>query len=230
MNDLDAGNKKIKFITCEVVYDEIKERIPGQWETLKLEKRLHERSYHLKETLQKEIDEAQDFDIIILGYGLCGKSVDGLISKNTYLVIPKCDDCISLFLGSAEEYRKQIKKEPGTYYLTKGYIGENENPMLANYSEYKEKYDEETLEWLIKEMLKNYKRLVYVNTGNYPPEQWRKIAKEQADKLDLQFEEIAGSDGFFKDLIEKNWGKEFLIFKPGEKVKYEKFLTESFNN
>jgi len=220
----DLKNKKVKFITCDVVYDEVKDRMPQGWEIVKFEKRLHERSDYLRETLQKEIDNSQDYDIIVLGYGLCGKSVDGLVSQKAIMVLPKCDDCISLFLGSSQEYKKQVAKAPGSYYLTRGYIGESENPMLSNYAEMKEKYGEETLEWLIKEMLKNYTRLVYVNTGNYPPEEWREVAREQAEKLNLSFEEIAGTDEFFSKLVSCDWDGGFLIIEPGKKISFEMFL------
>jgi Protein of unknown function (DUF1638). len=226
LKNIGTDNKKVKFIVCDVVHDEVKDRLPADWDVVIFEKKLHERSDHLREALQKEIDNSQDYGSIILGYGLCGKSVEGLSSPNTYMVIPKCDDCISLLLGSCAEYKKQITKTPGSYYLTRGYIGENENPMLSNYEEMKEKYSEETLKWVVKEMLKNYTRMVYINTGNYEPGQWRKIALEQAEKLELGFEEVKGTDEFFSKLVSGNWDDDFLIVKPGEKVKLEMFLSK----
>ncbi|HEX7561344.1 MAG TPA: DUF1638 domain-containing protein [Candidatus Humimicrobiaceae bacterium] len=219
-----ADNKKVKFIVCDVVHDEVKDRMPSNWDVVIFEKKLHEKSDHLREVLQKEIDNSQEYDSIILGYGLCGKSVDGLSSPNTYMIIPKCDDCISLFLGSTAEYKKQIAKAPGSYYLTRGYIGENENLMLANYEEMKAKYSEETLKWVVKEMLKNYTRMVYINTGNYEPGEWRKIAQQEAEKLDLAFEEINGTDEFFTKLVSSNWDDDFLVIKPGEIVKLDMFI------
>ena len=227
VNDKNTGtdNKKVKFIVCDVVNDEVKDRIPSSWDVVIFEKKLHEKSDHLREVLQKEIDNSQDYDSIILGYGLCGKSVEGLLSPNTDMIIPKCDDCISLFLGSTAEYKKQITKAPGSYYLTRGYIGENENLMLANYEEMKAKYSEETLKWVVKEMLKNYTRMVYINTGNYEPDQWRKITRQQAENLELAFEEINGTDDFFTKLVTGNWDEYFLMVKPGEKVKLEMFLS-----
>jgi hypothetical protein len=209
-----------------VVYDEVIHRMPDGWEVVKFEKGLHERSDNLREILQKEINESQSFDIIVLGYGFCGKSAEGLVSENTFLVIPKCDDCISLFLGSTSEYKKQHSKEPGSFYLTRGYIGESDNPLLFNRSEYEEKYDTETLEWFMKEMLKNYTRMVYINTGNYPPEEWRDIAKEQAEKYDLRFEEINGTDQYFKKLLSGIWDGGFVIVEPGEKLKFDMFMDQ----
>ena len=225
MNKKNLNNKKIKFITCEVVLDEIKDRIPASWQIKSFEKRLHERSDELRANLQNEINLSQDYDLIILGYGLCGKSVEGLVSEKTLMVIPKCDDCISLLLGSADEYRKQIKNVPGTYYLTRGYIGESENPMLSNYDQMIEKYGEDTLKWILSEMLKNYSRLVFINTGNYEPKTWREIAISQANNLGLKFEEIKGTDEYFKMLLNCDWkNSHFLIIKPGQKVKFEMFL------
>jgi len=228
MNDSklnDLKNKKVKFIVCEILYDEIKEKLPSGWDVIKYEKRLHEKSDTLRETLQKEIDISQDYDVIILGYALCGKSVEGLISPDTYLIIPKCDDCIALLLGSVEEYKKQFSKEPGTYYLTRGYIGETDNPIIGGFAEIRDKYDEATWKWIIKEMLKNYKRLAYINTGNYEPGQWRKLAMEEAIKLDLAFEEIEGTNKYFEKLLNSDWDDDFLIIEPGSKIKLEMFMN-----
>lgn len=222
---LDLKNKKIKFIVCEVILDELKDRIPGNWTVVDFEKRLHEHSDSLREKLQEEIDRSEDFDVVLLGYGLCGNSIEGLVSKKPILVIPKCDDCIALFLGSAKEYRKQFKKVPGTFYLTRGYIGEAEDFLVRQ--DIRDKYDQETWDWIIGEMLKNYRRLVYVNTGNYDSSKWRKIAKEEAGKLNLEFEEIKGSGELFNKIIKCAWDKDFLVIEPGQKVKSEMFLDQS---
>ncbi len=45
------------------------------------------------------------------------------------MVIPRVDDCIAIFLGSCNAYKEQAKKEPGTYYLTKGWIEVGDTPF-----------------------------------------------------------------------------------------------------
>jgi Icc-related predicted phosphoesterase len=65
-------------------------------------------------------------------------------------------------------------------------------------------------------MLKNYTRRVYINTGNYDPEQWRNFAKKESEKLDLRFEEVKGSGDFFGKMIGGKWDDDFVIVKPGE--------------
>ncbi len=222
---LDVKNKKVAFIVCEVIYDEVKQNIPSNWKAVSLEKKLHEKSDDLRKKLQNEIDSHQDYDVIILGYGLCGKGTEGLVSKNTYLVVSRCDDCIAMLLGSVAEYKKQHGMEPGTYYLTRGYIGDSEDFAVINFSEVRHKYDDETWEWVQKELLKNYKRLVFINTGNYDPGDFRKKAKEEAQKLGLRFEEVKGTDEFFKKMISGRYDGDFLVLKPGEKVSTEMFMN-----
>jgi hypothetical protein len=49
-------------------------------------------------------------------------AVIGLRANGCTLVVPRVDDCISIFLGSHGAYKQQAGAEPGTYYLTKGWI------------------------------------------------------------------------------------------------------------
>ncbi len=221
---LDIKDKKIKFIVCEVILDELKDKIPKDWVVVDFEKRLHENSDDLRGKLQAEIDRSEDFDVILLGYGLCGKSLEGLVSKKSVLVMPRCDDCITLFLGSVKEYKKQFREQPGTFYLTSGYIGEAED-FLVN-QEIKDKYDQKTWDWIIGEMLKNYTRLAYINTGNYDPSKWRDMARKESIKLNLKFEEIDGNGELFNKMISYAWDDDFLVIKPGQKITSEMFMEQ----
>ena len=107
---------------------------------------LHINPTELKKVLQEKIDEASPkADVLLLGYGLCSMAVVGLKATTATLVIPRTDDCIAIFLGSCAAYKEQAKKEPGTYYLTKGWIEVGDTP----FEEHKlliEKYGEEKAE------------------------------------------------------------------------------------
>ncbi len=82
---------------------------------------LHINPAELKKVLQEKIDEASPkAEVLLLGYGLCSMAVVGLKATTATLVIPRTDDCIAIFLGSCNAYKEQARKEPGTYYLTKG--------------------------------------------------------------------------------------------------------------
>lgn len=223
MNDIKRKN--VKFIVCDVLYDEIKDRIPESWTTVNLEKRLHNNSKDLMNKLQDEINRSQEFDLIVLGYALCGKGVEGLVSEKVDMVILKCDDCISILLGSVDEYKKQFKIEPGTYYVTREYLGEVDNLILEGFKDIRSKYDDSTWKWVIGEMLKNYKRLAFINTGNYPVDEYRKKAKASADELNLRFEEVCGSNRLFDKILRSDWDEEFVKVKAGTKVTLDMFIN-----
>jgi len=176
--------------------------------------------------IQRELDRVEDWDgdYIILSYGLCSNGIVGVKSKRYPIIIPRVHDCIALFLGSWKRYLEEHKKEPGTYYLTKGWIEEGKSP-LGIYNEYCQRFDKETAKWVIKEELKNYTRIALVNMGADLLEAHREHAKENAHFLHLRYEEIKGSLVFFEKMFQGGWNKDFIILKPGEEVTQGLFFT-----
>ena len=112
-----------KIIACQVVMEELLPILPEGVDYVTLDLGLHVRPEELRKRLQQEIDLVKkENGTILLGYGLCSRTVVGLRSQTCSLVVPCVDDCISIFLGSRNAYLKQLSAEPGTYYLTKGWI------------------------------------------------------------------------------------------------------------
>jgi hypothetical protein len=186
---------------------------------------LHINPAELKKVMQEKIDEASPkADVLLLGYGLCSMAVVGLTSRSATLVIPRTDDCIAIFLGSCSAYKEQAKKEPGTYYLTKGWIEAGDTP----FEEHKlliEKYGEDKAKRMTRLMLKNYKRLAFINTGMYEIERYREYARSTAEKFELRFEEIEGSPDLVKKMVFGPWDGEFVVVSPGETVSYQDFAN-----
>jgi len=65
----------------------------------------------------------------VLGYGLCSNGILGVQARGQDLIIPRCHDCISFFMGSPEAYRKDFDAHPGTYYLIPGWLSERKDPL-----------------------------------------------------------------------------------------------------
>jgi hypothetical protein len=190
-----------------------------------MEQSLHRTPQKMPTLIQEEIDKAdqQDWDYILLGYGLCSNGILGLRSKRHPLVIPRVHDCIALFLGSHERYIGEQKKEAGTYYLTKGWIEEGKSP-IGIYQEYCQRYGPETAEWAIREELKNYTRIALVDTGNLS-EVHREHGRENANFLRLRYEEIKSSLEYFEKMLRGPWRGDFIILKPGQEMVQELFLN-----
>jgi len=220
---LYSANRRV--IACETVIEEMLPFLPEDVPHEVLDFGLHIKPAELKKVLQEKIDEAsQHADVLLLGYGLCSMAVVGLTATTATLVIPRTDDCIAIFLGSCSAYKEQSKKEPGTYYLTKGWIEAGDTP----FEEHKlliEKFGEEKAERMTRLMLKNYKRLAFINTGVYEIERYQEYARKTADRFQLRFEEIDGSPALVKKMMFGPWDEEFIIVSPGQTVEYKDFAN-----
>lgn len=216
---------KRRVIACATVIEEIVPFLPEDVPHEILDFGLHLEPNKLKQVLQEKINEAsKDADVLLLGYGLCSMAVVGLKATNATLVIPRTDDCIAIFLGSCNAYREQSSKEPGTYYLTKGWIEVGDTPF-DEHQLLIEKYGEEKARRMTRLMLKNYRRLAFINTGNYEIEHYREVSKKIAADFELNFEEIQGSSSMIKKMIFGPWDEEFLVVMPGQTVAYQDFVN-----
>ncbi|MGA2955601.1 MAG: DUF1638 domain-containing protein [Thermodesulfobacteriota bacterium] len=217
--------KKILIIGCAIMKDELVHGQPDGISFTFLEQSLHRTPQKMKEAIQEEINKAEGWegDSIILSYGLCSNGIVGIKANRHTLVIPRVHDCITLFLGARERYLEEHQKEPGTYYLTRGWIDEKKSP-LGIYEEYCQKYGKETAEWAIREELKNYTRIALVESELGVSDAHRKHARENAHFLNLRYEEIKGSLDFFRKIIQGPWDKDFVVLKPGEEATQEIFL------
>ena len=221
------NNRKRKVIACATVIEEMLPFLPEDIPHEILDFGLHLRPAELKNALQEKINAAsQDADVILLGYGLCSMAIIGLEATTATLIIPRVDDCIAIFLGSCEAYKAQTKKEPGTYYLTKGWIEVGDN-LYEEHKKMIEKVGEEKAHRMTQLMLKNYKRLGFINTGQYEIDYYRKYAQDTAEGLGLQFEEIKGSSAMVKKMIFGPWDEEFLVVSPGQTIRYKDFVNSN---
>jgi hypothetical protein len=213
-----------RVIACATVIEELRAFLPADVAHEVLDFGLHLSPDKLKAALQAKIDEAsQGCDVLLLGYGLCSMAVVGLQARNAHLVIPRVDDCISIFLGSCAAYKEQIRKEPGTYYLTKGWIEVGDTPF-EEHKQLIEKYGEARARRMTQLMLKNYRRLAFINTGVYEIERFREYAQKTAEAFALRFEEIEGSPALVQKMVNGPWDDEFVVVAPGETVKYTDFV------
>ncbi len=216
---------RTKVIACATVIEEMTPLLPPEISYEILDFGLHLNPGNLRDTLQTTIDTASaTADTILLGYGLCSMAVVGLKATNCTLVVPRVDDCIAIFLGSRAAYKEQSSQEPGTYYLTKGWIEVSDTPF-EEYKRLVERYGQPRADRMIKLMLKHYTRLAYIDTGQYDQERYRDYARRTAEQFGLRFEEIGGSDTLVRKLLFGPWDDDFVVTQPGQIINYADFKT-----
>ncbi len=238
------------LIACDVMKDYLL-RLNNKLDYVFLEQRLHDTPKKMNEILQEEINKVdRTYDTIVLGYGCCSNGVVNLESTKQRIIVPRVDDCISLFLGSSERYKEEFNKEPGTYYLCKGWIEYGADPyrvylaVTGKQNKYpyewfkhvsldrfgKEIYNEEVARGLIKTIIKNYKRVAVIDNNDLEPIHYQYIEemmKFLIDELQLNFrlEILKGTDLFLKKMVFGDWHEgSFLIIPPGEKIRQELFI------
>jgi hypothetical protein len=214
---------RTKVIACATVIEEMLPLLPPGVDYQVLDFGLHVNPEALKRALQEAIDaSATSAETILLGYGLCSQAVVGLRANDCTLVVPKVDDCIAIFLGSGEAYRAQSRAEPGTYYLTKGWIEAGDSPF-GEYDSLVKHHGEEKARRLMGKILKNYTRLALINTGQYELERYREYSRHTAERFGLRYEEIPGSSALIKKMLYGPWDDEFVVARPGETISYLDF-------
>lgn len=218
------AERRVKVIACATVVEELRPRLPAGVDCQTLDFGLHIQPTLLKEVLQEAIDATTNADVIVLAYGLCSLAVIGLHSERSTLVVPRVDDCISIFLGSRQAYKQQARSQPGTYYLTKGWIEVADTPF-DEYERMVEKYGPARAKQLMEIYLRHYTRLALIDTGQYDLDRYRAYTKATAERFGLRYEEIQGSTALIEKMVDGPWDEEFVVVPPGRAITYSDFLS-----
>ena len=232
-----TDKKRVHLIACGVLsldFEKIQSELGIDMSVEYLPGGLHETPKKLKEELQERIDVASKNDVadmLAIGYGICGRGTVGIKARNIPLAIPKVHDCISLFLGSDREYRKQFLECPGTYYVSAGWVNEKVTPQEhcktcqvtsdngSDLGALIEKYGQENaedIEYFLSSWQRNYERAAFIDTGvSHRSEKYIELAKKMASDYGWKYERLEGTHNLLKSLIKtRSTSDEILIVPP----------------
>jgi hypothetical protein len=215
-------------VACRVMEPELEWARQGKKdvEIRYLDQGLHRTPQHMAGLVQEQIDEAATYaNRIILGYGLCSNGIVGITARQQGLVVPRCHDCIALFLGSPKFYKKVFEERPGTYYLTPGWVAEKKDPLGIVEEDYTRRVGRETAFWVMEEELKHYSHIALINNGVTDMGPLRERAMENAKIFKKDYEEILGSMDYFKKIVQGPYTEDdFLFIKNSSEITQELFF------
>ncbi|HMN29407.1 MAG TPA: DUF1638 domain-containing protein [Caldilineaceae bacterium] len=199
---------------------------------------LHNEPSNLRVRLQAQIDaqQGQQYDALLLAYGLCGQATAGLVAGEIPLVIPRAHDCITLFLGSRARYQEQFEHHPGTYWYALDYLQRRDHTGTALslgsgfdgdrlqelYQEYVEKYGEDNAQYLMETMgawQSHYNRAAYIDVGVGHGAAVEEEARREAGRRGWRFERLTGNLSLIRRLLYGEWDEDFLVLSPGEQIR-----------
>lgn len=242
-----------RLIACEVFHREfcaVVARTPNTVDVAFVHQGLHDmRAATMAESLQKHIDavDESNYDALLLGYGLCNNGIVGLHAGRTPLIVTRAHDCITMFLGSKERYAKIFGDNPGSYYLTSGWIERARRSIETlptrvkgarasdtTYQRYVERFGEEDAKYLMETLghwKDKYGRMVFIDLGLGDVEALRAHTRHEAARRNLGYEELPGDLGLFQGLVDgPEWPADrYLVVPPGHAIRpsYDERIVEA---
>ena len=217
------------LIACKTLEDEIDQvfkdassRIDVAW----VKSGLHNTPSKLHDELQGMLDGVgAETRRVLLGFGNCGNAVQHLKAGNFELVIPRVDDCVSLFLGSNDR-RTAVSRAYAGIYLTAGWM-RGERNLVVEYNHMMKRYGPETTKRAISAAYGNYHSLCLLNTGAYDVDALSEQAVEVANVLGLKQVVVQATTAYLADLITGPWDdvKRFVTVPPHGEVDPSEFFA-----
>jgi hypothetical protein len=243
--------KRLKFIGCEIIFREACRLIaesPHQIDPEFLRKALHDlETEDMRTRIQTAIDAVSpddNYDAILLGYARCNDGVVGLTPRDIPLIIPRAHDCITMFFGSRQAYQEYFDENPGTYYLTTGWIErgdydpsgktfqQQQTPIGQagvleklglgdSYEEMVEKYGKDNADYIVESMgnwRDGYSKILFLKMGVCDEAEFIEIAEERARENKWELEVRDGDTSLLAKLLNGQWDDDFLVVQPGQRI------------
>jgi len=230
---------KLKLICCEVFMREVCLAISQTPNIIDPEftpKGAHEDSDYLRALIQEKIDavsEADGYDAILLGFGLCGNSTQGIKARSIPLVIPRAHDCCTVFLGSRQKFVEYFKDNLSAEWSSAGYMERGDSYLRdtdtgkflgldKDYEQLVEQYGEENAQYIWETLHPDAhsNELIYIEVPEFAHLGYLDRIRPLAQEQDKTVRVLDGDMRLIRSLVNGSWDeKEFLIVPPGKEIK-----------
>jgi len=227
-----VSERPLVVLACRVLEDLLGPRLDASTRITYLDFGLHDRPSEMPPALQERLGAIPEPSTVIVGYGLCGNGVVGVESGPHTLVFPRTHDCVGMMLGSRQRYAEEFAAEPGTYYLTRGWLESGDDPRTDHYS-LVEDYGVERGERLTDTMYGSYRKLRLVAFSQEELAAVRPMAAPVAefcrDRWGFDYDEYIGDPGLIERLARADPTgdtTDLLVVPPGTTVTQMMFLAD----
>lgn len=231
---------KLALISCMIFSREVNHLIATSDNIIHsfwLEKSLHDYPDELRNNIQntiflieaineRNIDNSP-FDAIVLGYGMCSNSTLDLQSINLPIILPKCVDCMALFLGSNQKYTYLTHSYKEIFWYNKAWI---ENSFVPSTQTTQVEEDEISNNTSIDDILQaeleammNKKYAIFIKSKILDDTREQNFIEKTAKYFKWEYIKLDGDMTYFRNLLKGNWDDRlFLTCPSGHKIDYDK--------
>ncbi len=186
---------------------------------------LHAEPEKMKERLEQllaELDE--DIDTVLVAMGYCGGSWEKVPHRQR-LVIPKVDDCITMFLHT-DDTPAVNKKETGHMYICDKTSEDDHFSIPGIRRNLFEEYGEYNGDMMFKSWFAPYKDVDIIDTGCYDcySEEFVAYAQESADLIFARLNYVEGSNIILEKLLRGDWDDQFLVIPADKEITWSVFF------
>ena len=211
----EGGIVNAVILACRTLEAELNRAISNTscpYPVIWLEAGDHNVPHRRREAVLAALERCCGYDTVLMAMAHCGGALEGIESKNITLVIPCCDDCLTILLGS---HRKR-KECAGLYLLTKGWM-DGRKSILTEYEHCLQVYGESRTRRIFTEMFRNYQGIGLISCEEEAEKLNR--AEEFADCLQLPVVRISGTTAYLEALLTGPWDDaRFQVIRPGQKI------------
>ncbi|MFH1034086.1 MAG: DUF1638 domain-containing protein [Pseudomonadota bacterium] len=206
---------QVRVLACRVFAHELAHLGLPEDSVTFLEQGLHRYPDELRRQVGAALAAWEDdpaVETVVLVYGFCGGGLEGLKSRRLNLALPLAHDCIPLLLGHMPRPRPG---QGGSFYLSPGWVDHAKTPF-TEYQETARRWDEETAQWVGREMLKSYCEVVMIETDDLVQPHHRAYAQGMAGLFGLGLRGQAGDLSWLRRLLALRPGPGLLLLSPGQ--------------
>ncbi|MFO7610958.1 MAG: DUF1638 domain-containing protein [Clostridia bacterium] len=225
---------KYKLICCDVLEMEASLCIKKSDAVIDVEyteKAAHEKPHDLRDRIQAAIDRATGYDAVLLGFGLCGNSLDGLKAGDSPVVAPRAHDCCTIFLGSRQRFNQLFSGRESMSWGCTGYCRKDGDYLRKSdtgkqmgldrtYDEFVDEYGEENARfiWETIHPQNDADEVLFINIPEtYDPAVYMDFEREMGmagKKINIE----KGSMELIMKMTDGKWDDDFIVIPPGNGI------------
>lgn len=218
-NHIEENQTETILIACAMQQDEIehyREKYHITYPVVYLKRGLHSRPAYLHEMLQEQIDKYQQYDTILLSYGLCGGATNQLVSKSTRLVLPRYHDCIHQLLCNVVD--------KSSLYMTRAWTIDEES-ILGQCRKITEEYGVTDGKDILQAIYGGYEKITVIDTDSYALDPVMENAQKAAGMLSMNVHSQHTDCSMIRKLLCGQFDRNFIVCAPGEAVCTNMFFS-----